>query len=341
MRSAPRAARQLRARALRPLARRRFPSGEPPRAAAPVPGVEELWRSAAFEVSSPPDASTRLGRFHRQYGDDVLAAARAGDLEETRRLVSTWIEAHPPHDGDAWHPYPLSTRTGNWIAALTLAARARVAGALAQPLAPAPAAGAQCRGRRAREPRHPQRARARARRCGVRRARACTTRDRAAPPGAAGAGAPRRRALRAQPRLPPRGAARPARDPGGVAALVARRRDRAHAPLRRRARPARRRAGALQRRHRRRATARAARASRGARGLPRLGLRRRARGRRCGSRSAAGRRRRRFSPRTPMRTRSRSSSGGGDAPSSSIPARSRTSRERSATGSARRARTRR
>ncbi len=113
-------ARQLRARALRPLARRRFPSGEPPRAAAPVPGVEELWRSAAFEVSSPPDASTRLGRFHRQYGDDVLAAARAGDLEETRRLVSTWIEAHPPHDGDAWHPYPLSTRTGNWIAALTL-----------------------------------------------------------------------------------------------------------------------------------------------------------------------------------------------------------------------------
>jgi len=112
--------RQLRARALRPFNRRRFPGGEPPREASPIPRARELWASPAFEASSPPDSSTRLGRFHRQYGDDVLAAARAGDLEETRRLIATWIEAHPPHDGDAWHPYPLSTRVGNWIAALTL-----------------------------------------------------------------------------------------------------------------------------------------------------------------------------------------------------------------------------
>jgi hypothetical protein len=112
--------RQLRARALRPLARRRFPRGEPPAEAAPIPLARELWASPAFATSSPLDASTRLGRFHRQYGDDVLAAARVGDLEETRRLVATWIEAHPPRDGDAWHPYPLSTRVGNWIAALTL-----------------------------------------------------------------------------------------------------------------------------------------------------------------------------------------------------------------------------
>jgi Heparinase II/III-like protein/Heparinase II/III N-terminus len=112
--------RQLRARALRPLARRRFPDGAPPRPASGVAGAEELWRSPAFEASSPPDPSTWLGRFHRQYGDDVLAAARAGDVEEARRLVATWIEAHPPRRGDAWHPYPLSTRVGNWIAALTL-----------------------------------------------------------------------------------------------------------------------------------------------------------------------------------------------------------------------------
>ncbi len=112
--------RQLRARAFRPLARRRFPDREPPGKASPIPAARELWASPAFEGSSPLDASTRLGRFHRQYGDDVLAAARAGDLEETRRLVATWIEAHPPHDGDAWHPYPLSTRVGNWVAALTL-----------------------------------------------------------------------------------------------------------------------------------------------------------------------------------------------------------------------------
>jgi Heparinase II/III-like protein/Heparinase II/III N-terminus len=113
-------ARRLRARALRPLARRRFPDGEPPRDAQPLPAAEELWRSSAFAASSPPDASTWLGRFHRQYGDDVLTAARAGDVEEARRLIATWIEAHPPHVGDAWHPYPLSTRLGNWVAALTL-----------------------------------------------------------------------------------------------------------------------------------------------------------------------------------------------------------------------------
>ena len=113
-------ARQLRARLSRPLARRRFPSGEPPHAAEPIPAAAGLWRSAAYEAGSMPDRSTSLGPCHRQYGEDVLAAARAGDVEEARRLVATWIEAHPPHDGDAWHPYPLSTRAGNWIAALTL-----------------------------------------------------------------------------------------------------------------------------------------------------------------------------------------------------------------------------
>src|SRR5207247_2587803 len=96
------------------------PGGEPPRVAEPLPAAADLWRSPAFEASSPLDPSTWLGRFHRQYADDVLAAARAGDLEEARRLIATWIEAHPPHVGDAWHPYPLSTRVGNWVAALTL-----------------------------------------------------------------------------------------------------------------------------------------------------------------------------------------------------------------------------
>jgi hypothetical protein len=113
-------ARQLRARALRPIARRRFPAGTPPREARPVVAAEALWRSPAFEPGPPLDVSTRLGRFHRQYGEDVLAAARAGDVEEARSLVASWIEAHPPRNHDAWHPYPLSTRVGNWIAALTL-----------------------------------------------------------------------------------------------------------------------------------------------------------------------------------------------------------------------------
>lgn len=112
--------RQLRARALRPLRRRRFPCGTPPRRLQPVAAVEALWRSPAFAPTAPPDAGTRLGRFHRQYGDDVLEAARRGDAAEAARLLATWIEAHPPRDGDAWHPYPLSTRLGNWVAAVTL-----------------------------------------------------------------------------------------------------------------------------------------------------------------------------------------------------------------------------
>jgi hypothetical protein len=113
-------ARQLRARALRPLRRRRFPRGEPPRPLSPIPLAAALWRSDAFAPTDPPDAATRLGRFHRQYGDDVLEAARRGDAAEAARLLATWIEAHPPRNTDAWHPYPLSTRVGNWVAAVTL-----------------------------------------------------------------------------------------------------------------------------------------------------------------------------------------------------------------------------
>ena len=112
--------RQLRARALRPLARRRFPAGAAPRDAGPIPAVEAFWRSPAFEPGPQLDPATRLGRFHRQYGEDVLAAARTGDADRARSLVVSWIEAHPPRNDDAWHPYPLSTRVGNWIAALTL-----------------------------------------------------------------------------------------------------------------------------------------------------------------------------------------------------------------------------
>ena len=37
-----------------------------------------------------------------------------------RAAMEAWIERHPPRPGDAWHPYPLSTRVGNWLAALAL-----------------------------------------------------------------------------------------------------------------------------------------------------------------------------------------------------------------------------
>ena len=86
------------------------------------------------------------------------------------------------------------------------------------------------------------------------------------------------RPLRAQPRLPPRRAPRPARDRAACRGL-ARRADRAHAALRRGARTARRRPALVQRRHARaRAAARpAGRRRTGWRVFPRDGLRGRAR----------------------------------------------------------------
>ncbi len=112
--------RQAVARLLRPLRRRRFPGGLPPRRVAPVTAAATLWRSAAFAEGDRPNPGTRLGQFHAQYGDDVLAAARAGEVDRAHALLERWIDEHPARPGDPWHPYPLSTRVGNWIAALTL-----------------------------------------------------------------------------------------------------------------------------------------------------------------------------------------------------------------------------
>jgi hypothetical protein len=85
-------------------------------------GPAGLWRSPAFEaVRLAGEGDERLRAFHAQYGEDVLELARAGDAEGARAAMEGWIESHPPRAGDPWHPYPLSTRAGNWIAALALA----------------------------------------------------------------------------------------------------------------------------------------------------------------------------------------------------------------------------
>lgn len=34
--------------------------------------------------------------------------------------MERWVALHPPRPDDAWHPYPLSTRVGNWVAAIAL-----------------------------------------------------------------------------------------------------------------------------------------------------------------------------------------------------------------------------
>jgi hypothetical protein len=108
----------------------------------PVTGPEEFWRSAAFATADdvagegvvdvlgstfafPPEdwslpGEPRLRRFHLHYGEEVLGWARRGDREQARQGLEAWMEGNPPRPDDAWHPYPLSTRVGNWVAALSL-----------------------------------------------------------------------------------------------------------------------------------------------------------------------------------------------------------------------------
>jgi len=113
---------------MRPLARRRFPEGDAPALEPPV-GPIELWRSDAFESAElAGTGNERLRDFQAQYGEDVLRSARAGDADSVRSGMEGWIDAHPPRPGDPWHPYPVSTRIGNWLAALALAPGAETAG---------------------------------------------------------------------------------------------------------------------------------------------------------------------------------------------------------------------
>ena len=79
-----------------------------------------LWRSPAFARTAldARGAGTRLYGFHQHYGEDVLAAARAGGADARALAGLDHRESAGP--GDPWHPYVASTRIGNWVAALTL-----------------------------------------------------------------------------------------------------------------------------------------------------------------------------------------------------------------------------
>lgn len=113
--------RQLRARALRPLRRRRFGAGAAP-PLQPVPGAVDLWRSPAFALQSlAGSGSERLRSFHAHYGLEPLEATRSGDVSRAAAAIDSWIQRNPARRSDAWHPYTTATRAGNWIAALSLA----------------------------------------------------------------------------------------------------------------------------------------------------------------------------------------------------------------------------
>jgi hypothetical protein len=132
---------QLRTRAVRPVNRRRFP--QPPSRRAFRRLDIGLWTTSAFaaaDLVAGDGAVTvlaktfafpftqwslpgepRLRRFHAQYGDEVLGWARRGEVAAAQAALEDWRAANPPRPGDAWHPYTVSTRVGNWIAALSLA----------------------------------------------------------------------------------------------------------------------------------------------------------------------------------------------------------------------------
>jgi hypothetical protein len=121
--------------------RRSFPGPQPGIAWQPLP--DTFWRTEAFagadevardhavqllgkELAFPPQdwslpGEPRLRRFHLHYGEEVLGWARLGDLGAARAALEAWIASNPPRYGDAWHPYPLSTRIGNWVGAMSVA----------------------------------------------------------------------------------------------------------------------------------------------------------------------------------------------------------------------------
>ena len=118
--------RQLARRATRPVRRRLFARGRRGAGLAPLEANAALWSSRAFEPR-PSAPSGALAAFAANYGGEVLHAARLGDGAEAARLVDGWIAAHPPRVGAPWHPYVVSTRIANWVAAATLAPELRTA----------------------------------------------------------------------------------------------------------------------------------------------------------------------------------------------------------------------
>jgi hypothetical protein len=140
--------RQLAGRALKPINRRRTYASRRPRDIEPVERGIDLWRSPLFSTADEaaehlptgslkvlglpipypptdwmPTGLEPLRRFHLHYGDEIVGSVRRGGpeyVEAARAGLESWIASNPPGKGVGWHPYPLSTRIGNWIAAMSL-----------------------------------------------------------------------------------------------------------------------------------------------------------------------------------------------------------------------------
>jgi hypothetical protein len=119
--------RQLERRLTRPVRRRLLPRSAEASAVAPLPENEALWRSLAFAPRRPGNPSGLLAAFTAAYGEDVLVAARDGQAGDAAALVERFLDGAPPSVGVSWHPYVLSTRVANWLAAATLEPSLRTA----------------------------------------------------------------------------------------------------------------------------------------------------------------------------------------------------------------------
>ena len=114
--------RQIERRLTRPLRRRLVPGAADAGPPAPLEELVPFWRSAAFARAEGSHPGGRLAGFAAAYNGSVLEAARAGDAARAAALLDD------ARGGDRWHPYVVSTRILNWVAALSLAPALATAG---------------------------------------------------------------------------------------------------------------------------------------------------------------------------------------------------------------------
>ena len=67
------------------------------------------------EVGWTGDARSKLWRYNQHYFDDLNARSDENRNEWHKDLLSRWVSANPPGEGDGWEPYPTSLRIVNWV----------------------------------------------------------------------------------------------------------------------------------------------------------------------------------------------------------------------------------